>query len=89
MLQMPGLMRVDVIANDDSYAIRIRKLCSQRLVGGLATMTTREQGRQRISTFHVSPSEGEIGRIEVSITLPANSVGDEVPCSATAILRPR
>ena len=89
ILQIPGLVRVDVIAYDDAYAIRLRKLCSQRLVGGLSTISTRDDGRQRISTFHVEPSEGDVRRIDVSVTLPANSVGDEVPCTAVAHLHPR
>lgn len=89
MLLMPGLLRVDVIAYDDSYAIRLRKLCAQRLAGGLSTISHRDEGAQRVSAFHVEPSEGDIGRIEVSVTLPANSVGDEVPCAAVAVLRPR
>jgi hypothetical protein len=94
MLQLPGLMRVDVVAHDDAYAIRLRKLCDQRLVGGLSTMTRRESatldgGEQRVSAFHVEPSEGDVRRVDVLVTLPANAVGDEVPCTAVAFVRPR
>ena len=94
VLQLPGLMRVDVIAHDDAYAIRLRKLTGTRLVGGLATMTTREAatlygGEQRVSAFHVEPDEGPVRRVEVLVTLPANEPGDELPCTAVAFVRPR
>ena len=94
MLQLPELLRVDVVAHDDAYAVRLRKLCAFRLTGGLATMTTRESatlygGEQRVSAFHVEPSEGPVRRVEVLVTLPANAVGDEVACTAVAFVRPR
>ena len=91
MLFVPGLFRLDVHSQDDSFAVDVRPLGEIRLQSSLGRHIERA-GRAvdgtplKITEFVVRAPDSDLGPIQITVSLPAVARVYEFPCTALALV---